>query len=700
MNATAADQSIFTNRLAKSNSPYLLQHAHNPVDWYPWGKEAIEKAAREDKPIFLSIGYSACHWCHVMAHESFENDAIAAILNEHFVPIKVDREERPDIDEIYMQAVQMMTGSGGWPLSAWLTRDLKPFFGGTYFPPDDRFGRPGFPRVLKELAELWKTDRAQIDQNAAGMYEAMQKSLSAGSTSGPTVENAAAQAEDVAASTRDAVDSAVRHFVSSLDARSGGFGRAPKFPPSGIIRLLLRAYHHNGDEDALKAATITLDRMAYGGLFDQIGGGFHRYSVDAVWLVPHFEKMLYDNALLAVTYTEAYQITEDPLYKRVATQTLDYVLREMTDEAGGFHAAEDADSEGEEGKYYVWSIDEVEKVLGKKDGSFFSEHYAMSERGNFEGHNILHVADADREDSVLGPANRKRLDRLNRKLWEHRVSRVHPGRDDKVLTAWNGLMVTAFVKGYQAFGNVAYRDAALRGGTFLRDTMAGDSHVLRSYRRGTAEIGGFLDDYAALANAYLDIYEISFDWAWISEAERVLKALDQRFGAKAGGAYHYTASGQTDLLTRTTPLVDGQVPSGNTLAAGAWLRLSRLLGKDDYRIRATDIFRAGSDLATRHPRAVTHLLVVMDMFNAPQTEIVVVGSADDVNTVAFRDAAYRAFDPATVLVFHDPSDAAPATPLLEGRGMVQGKPTAYVCRDAACKKPMTSPDEFATVLRD
>ncbi len=700
MSANGATKAGRTNRLIKSNSPYLLQHAHNPVDWYPWGDEAIDKARHEDKPIFLSIGYSACHWCHVMAHESFENEQIAAILNEHFVSIKVDREERPDIDEIYMQAIQMMTGSGGWPLSAWLTPDLKPFFGGTYFPPDDRFGRPGFERVLTQLAELWKTDRAKIDESAVQMYGAMQKALSPEVAADLRLESAAANARGLDALARDAVSSAVKTFVSNLDAKRGGFGRAPKFPPSGIIRLLLRAYHRHGDVDALKAATTTLDRMAYGGLFDQIGGGFHRYSVDDVWLVPHFEKMLYDNAQLAVAYTEAFQITEDPLYKRIATQTLDYVLREMTDAGGGFHAAEDADSEGEEGKYYVWSVDEVEQVLGKKDGAFFSRHYAMSTRGNFEGHNILHIADSKHEDKMLSAEDRSRLDTLNQTLRKHRDGRIHPGRDDKVLMAWNGLMVTAFVKGYQAFGNVAYRAAALRGGEFLLNTLVREGRILRSYRNGVAEIDGFLDDYAALANACLDVYEISFDWSWVTEAEKTLDALDRQFKSASGAAYHYTAAGQTDLLARTTPLMDSQIPSGNTLAAAAFLRLSRLLGNEDYRTRSEALLRAGLPLAIRHPRAVTHLLVVLDMYSAPQTELVLVGPSDDADLKEFRDMAYRQFAPAPILVQHDPSDSAPPTPLLEGRGMVDGKATAYLCRDSFCKKPMTCPDEFATVLHD
>ena len=699
MSATAATKAAHTNRLIESNSPYLLQHAHNPVDWYPWGDEAIAKAKREDKPIFLSIGYSACHWCHVMAHESFESERIAEILNRDFVPIKVDREERPDIDEIYMQAIQLMTGSGGWPLSAWLTPDLKPFFGGTYFPPESRYGRPGFDQVLVRLAHAWKEDRKKITENADQMFTAIEKSWASGdAAAGPTRDHAASQERGLEVRAREAVVNAVQRYVSSLDPEWGGFGRAPKFPPSGIIRLLLRAYYRDGHTPALEAATTTLDRMAYGGLYDQIGGGFHRYSVDPVWLVPHFEKMLYDNAQLAVAYTEAFQITEKPLYRRIATETLDYVLREMVDSGGGFHAAEDADSEGEEGKYYVWSIDEVEQVLGKKDAAFLSKRYAMSKGGNFEGHNILHVAQPEHEDEALSTEELNRLDTLKDRLRKHRHERIHPGRDDKVLAAWNGLMVTAFAKGYQAFGDTAYRDAALRGGEFLRKTMVRDGDVLRAYRNGEADIGGFLDDYAALANACLDLYEISFDWNWVTEAERISEALDRRFRSKSGGGYHFTAAGQADLLTRTTPLMDSQVPSGNTLAAGVLLRLSHLLGKEIHEQRATEILEAALPLATRHPRAATHMLVVLDMYSSPQTEVVLVGPAENESTIAFREAVYRQFSPARVLVQHDPSDERPPTPLLTGRGMVDDKPTAYLCRDASCKKPMTSPGEFATVL--
>ncbi len=698
VNAIGATKAAHTNRLIESNSPYLLQHAHNPVDWYPWGDEAIAKAKREDKPIFLSIGYSACHWCHVMAHESFESERIAAILNRDFVPVKVDREERPDIDEIYMQAVQMMTGSGGWPLSAWLTPDLKPFYGGTYFPTESRYGLPGFEQVLVRLAHTWKTDREKVGENADRMYEAIQKSLSDAPPVGPTQAHAGQQAQVTEPIVREEVANSVRFFVSRLDPQWGGFGRAPKFPPSAIIRLLLRAYHRNGDSAALNAATTTLDRMAYGGLYDQIGGGFHRYSVDPVWLVPHFEKMLYDNAQLAVAYTEAFQITEKPLYRRIATETLDYVLREMVDDGGGFHAAEDADSEGEEGKYYVWSIGEVEQVLGKKDGAFLARHYAMSKGGNFEGQNILHVAESEHEDEALSAGDLKRLETLKRTLRKHRDARIHPGRDDKVLAAWNGLMVSAFVKGYQAFGTPAYRDAALRGGEFLRATMVRDGEVLRAYRKGVVDIGGFLDDYAALANACLDLYEISFDWSWVTEAERISEAMHVRFNSDSGRGYHFTAADQADLLTRSTPLMDSQVPSGNTLAAGVLLRLSHLLGKDVYEKRALDILKAALPLASRHPRAATHMLVVMDRYSAPQTEVVVVGPSDHDSTTAFREAAYRRFAPAQVLVQHDPSDPLPPTPLLTGRGMVDDKPTAYLCRDATCKKPLTSPGEFATVL--
>ena len=701
MSAVSEAAPAYTNRLIDSNSPYLQQHAHNPVDWYQWGDEARDKARREGKPIFLSIGYSACHWCHVMAHESFEDPRIAEILNREFVCIKVDREERPDIDTIYMQAAQLTTGSGGWPLSAWLTPDLKPFFLGTYFPPADGFGRPGFDRVLLHLADLWKKDRREVEESAERLTEAVRQSLAGDDTPmGPTLNAAQLVADGgMEASVRAAVSRAQRALVSSLDSKWGGFGGAPKFPPSGSIRLLLRDYDRTGNEAALKAATLTLDRMAYGGLFDQIGGGFHRYAVDNVWLVPHFEKMLYDNALLVVAYAEAFQLTGNPLYRRIATSTLDYVLREMVDRDGGFHAAEDADSEGEEGKYYVWSVEEVTQVLGDADGRFFSEHYGMSRRGNFEGHNILNVAVRKHEDGSLSEAELARIARLNKTLREHRHARVHPGRDDKVLTAWNGLMVTAFAKGYQVFGDVRYRAAALRGGQFLRATLVRDGDVLRSYRKGAASINGYLDDYAALVNAWIDLYEISFDGAWLADAEGLMAALHERFQDGPLGAYCYTAADQDDLLARTKPLMDSQVPSGNTLAAGALLRLWMMLGKDVYLERTAGIIGAALPMAKQHPRALTHMLLVMDSYASPKTELVIVGKHGDSALQALCDVAYRHYNPSRIMLIHDPdTSSAPVSPLLAERPMVDGQPTVYLCRDAICKKPMTSPDEFATVL--
>ncbi|MBT3191816.1 MAG: thioredoxin domain-containing protein [Verrucomicrobia bacterium] len=700
MSATSEAVPGFTNRLVHSNSPYLLQHAHNPVDWYAWGDEARDRAHREGKPIFLSIGYSACHWCHVMAHESFENERIAEILNRDFICIKVDREERPDIDEIYMRAVQLTTGSGGWPLSAWLTPDLKPFYLGTYFPPADGLGRPGFGRVLQHLATFWKEDRAKVEANAERLATAMRQSLEGDTPIGPTLD-AAEWAVDggLEGALREAVSNAKQALVASLDSKWGGFGEAPKFPPSGAIRLLLRDYYRTGDEAALEAAALTLDRMAYGGLFDQIGGGFHRYAVDNVWLVPHFEKMLYDNALLAVAYAEAFQLTDNPLYQRIATATLDYVLREMVDCSGGFHAAEDADSEGHEGKYYVWSIDEVEQVLGKTDGRFFAAHYGMTRRGNFEGHNILNVSEREHEDAALSQKDAARIARLKQELRKHRHTRTHPGRDDKVLAAWNGLMITAFAKGYQAFGDPRYRAAALRTGKFLRAGMLRNGKVLRSYRNGVADIPGYLDDYAALGNAWLDLYEISFDAVWLEAAENLMESLHGQFQDGEQGAYCYTAEGQDDLIARTKPLTDSQVPAGNTLAAHALLRLGGILGKAVYRERAAGIMRAALPLAAQHPRALPHMLLVMDAFAAPQTEILFVGPREDPHLQALCNVAYRQYGAARVIFAHDPGDATPTdSPLLAGRTMVDGKSTVFLCHDAICRKPMTSTNEFATVL--
>ncbi|NQT92017.1 MAG: thioredoxin domain-containing protein, partial [Lentisphaerae bacterium] len=556
-----------SNRLAGANSPYLLQHATNPVDWYPWGREAFEKAAAEDKPIFLSIGYSSCHWCHVMERESFENPEIAEVLNREFVSIKVDREERPDIDAVYMDAVQMMTGSGGWPLSVFLAPDQRPFFGGTYFPPEDRYGRPGFLRVLLNIAEIWREKRGEVMESADALTEALQRAP------GTTAEAGALEG------------AVIRHTIAELgrsfDKRWGGFGSAPKFPSAGAVSLLLREHARSGDPSSLHMARHTLDRMAAGGMYDHVGGGFHRYSVDERWLVPHFEKMLYDNALLSRVYLDAFLLTDDAGYARVARETLDYVARDLSDPAGGFHSSEDADSEGVEGKFYVWGVPEIEKILGD-DAVAFMRRYGVSGKGNFEGENILHLADA-----VADPSMTRMLDLL----LQARALRVAPAKDDKVLASWNGLMISSFARGYEVLGERRFLDAATKAGRFLRLTLVEGDELRHAYRGGRAGGPAFLDDYAAVANAFVDLYEATFDLEWLYAAEKLAATMVTLFGDEEGG-FFMTSERHDTLVARRKPLVDGSVPSGNSLAAIVLVRLSSLTGRDDLRSSAESILRA------------------------------------------------------------------------------------------------------------
>ena len=613
---------VHTNRLAGETSPYLLQHAHNPVDWYPWGEAAFAKARKEHKPIFLSIGYSACHWCHVMERESFESREVAAILNTEFVSIKVDREERPDVDRIYMTAVQMMTGSGGLPLSVFLTPDLKPFFGGTYFPPEDRFGRPGFKSLLTQITGLWRDQRAEITKRAAHAAEAISLHLD-GMPAGTAAVALETAPDAVADNARARISDAVEALVYSYDQKWGGFGSQPKFPPSGTLGLLMRRYVRRGDEKLLRMVTHTLDRMAYGGMYDQIGGGFHRYSVDRKWLVPHFEKMLYDNALLAKHYLEAYQLTKRPLYRRIATETLDYVIREMTDSSGGFHSSEDADSEGEEGKFYVWSAPEIKKALGN-DAALFSRYYGVTAHGNFEGRNILSVRDGlesfARAEKTPANSLEKQLTALRKKLLGVRAKRVRPGKDDKVLSAWNGLMISSLAKGYQVLGEKRFLKAAQAAAGFMASTMMDDeSHLFRTYRRGKARIPGYLDDYANMANAFLDLYEASLDPRWLTAADGLAARMIELFWDEKGHGFYFASARHKNLLARAKPYTDGSTPSGNSTAVLALLRLAGLRNRQDYRLKAVQTVQAAMRAVGKYPRAYPFMLYAADILAEPET---------------------------------------------------------------------------------
>ena len=690
-----------TNRLAEESSPYLRQHAHNPVDWYPWGAEALRRAREESKPIFLSIGYAACHWCHVMERESFENPAVAAVLNEHFVSIKVDREQRPDVDEIYMTAVQMMTGSGGWPLTVFLTPELEPFFGGTYFPPEDRYGRPGFKRVLEHIAGLWGENPDGVRESARSLTGALRDAVALA----PAGEGGL----DASLTPR-----AARELAAAFDRAWGGFGEAPKFPPSGAITLLLREYARTGDEGLLRMATTTLDRMARGGMYDQIGGGFHRYSTDERWLVPHFEKMLYDNALLARAYLEAWQIAGKELYRRVAAETLDYLLRDMSDRGGGFHSSEDADSEGEEGVFYVWGPDEVSAVLGEEDGELFCATYGVTEAGNFEGQSILNLLRAPEETAsergIPLEELEERLAPLREKLLRAREGRVRPGKDDKILAAWNGMAISALARGQQVLGDERYGKAAARAADFVLTGMLSDGRLLRSHpgagSPGAARrIPGFLDDYAEMINGLVDLYEATFDPGWLEAADQLCRRMLDDFWDEERGGFFYTSADHTDLLVRTKPYHDGAVPSGNSTAAVALLRLSRLFESELYRQRAEATIGSASALMRSRPSILLNMISAADRHLLPSHEVVIAGEADGEDTKRLLEVVRSAWIPNRTLALAEPGgtpflEPGREMPLLEGRRMISGRAAAYVCEDLACQRPVTEAAELEELLRE
>jgi len=674
-----ASEHKHTNRLTGSTSPYLLQHARNPVDWYPWGNDAFEKARKEDKPIFLSVGYSSCHWCHVMERESFENEEIARIMNEHFVSIKVDREERPDVDQIYMNAVQMMTGSGGWPMSVFLTPKLKPYFGGTYFPPEGRFGLPGFRRVLLHAAALYKDHREDVDNLGEQVVAGLQD-LAANASSAPPVTG------------QHLIDDAVGRYRKTFDPAWGGFGQAPKFPPTAAATLLLRQYRRTGDAETLKMATVTLDHMATGGMYDQLGGGFHRYSTDREWLVPHFEKMLYDNALLAVACLDAFQVTGSPLYERTARGILDHVIRDMTDPAGGFHSALDADSEGAEGKYYVWTVGEIEEVLGSEDAAAFGRYYGLTELGNFENRNILHVPKFDERTEA-------ELEKSRHALLAVRAKRVPPGKDDKILADWNGLMISAMSRGHQVLGDDRYSRTAERATGFVLAKMRPDGHLLHSYRAGRAHVDAFLDDYAFMLQAMIDLYEATFDPRWIEHADAIAREMTGELWDDENGGFYSTRENAPDLLVRAKTAYDGAMPAGNAVAALALMRLARLTDNKEYFAQAEKTLTFFNTTAAAAPTALARLLCAADFHDGPPQEIVISGDPDSADTKRLIAVVRQSYLPNTVVALVDPASAGAAAaagllPLLEGRSLVEGGPAAYVCENYTCDAPITSVDKL------
>jgi uncharacterized protein YyaL (SSP411 family) len=683
------------NRLAGETSPYLRQHASNPVDWYPWGREAFERARREGKPVLLSIGYAACHWCHVMAHESFENEQIAGLMNELFVNIKVDREERPDLDGIYMQAVQAITGQGGWPMTMFLTPDGEPFYGGTYFPPDDRRGMPGFPRLLRSVAEGYRDKKDAIARTTGTMRELYASQAAIPAPSGTL--------------SPETLERAYRAIAQRYDARFGGFdgggGGGPKFPQAMTMDFLLRHWRRAGTPMALEMVHNTVRKMARGGVYDQVGGGFHRYSVDERWLVPHFEKMLYDNALMARLGVDLWRATKDDEVKRVVSETIDWVAREMTSPAGGFHSTLDADSEGHEGKFYVWAAADLEALLGV-DAALVSRYFGVSEGGNFEGANILHVpaepaAVAARAGTGAAEVAAA-VARAREALYAARAKRVWPARDDKILAAWNGLMLRAVCEGARAFGRGDWRALAVRNGEFLAREMVRGGRVMRSHLDGVTRIPGFLEDHAAVALGFLSLYELTFDRAWFERAREIGAQMAEWFhGAGEGDDEELfdTARDAEPLITRPRDITDNATPSGTSLAAELRLRLAELSGDEGARRAAERTLDALAEAMARHGPAFGHLLGAADLAVHGAVEVALAGDPASADFRALAGAVAAGYAPSLVLAGgHPEAVAAGGIALLEGKPMVAGKATAYVCRRYACQAPVTDAAALAHQL--
>ena len=673
------------NRLAHETSPYLLQHAENPVEWHPWGREALERARAEDKPILLSIGYAACHWCHVMAHESFEDAGTARVMNERFVNVKVDREERPDLDAIYMQAVQAMTGQGGWPMTVFLTPEGEPFYGGTYFPPEDRHGLPGFRRLLMTVSAAWREKRGDV-QRAAESLRAMYEASAAvpGAGEGVSVQTLDAAAKDIA-----------RRF----EPMAGGFGGAPKFPQAMAHDFLLRRWARTGDERALHIVTHSFRKMARGGIYDQVGGGFHRYAVDALWLVPHFEKMLYDNALLARLGVHLWQATGDAEFRRVTEETLGWVMREMTDAGGGWYSSLDADSEGEEGKFYVWSLPELRSVLGE-DAEWAIRYFHASEGGNFEGNNILtaeHAEHAEHADGIGGSA--EALARVKHVLYEARGKRVWPGRDEKILASWNGLMLRAMAEGARVFRSDEFRSAAIANGEFLWREMVRDGRVFRTHTKGSSRIPGFLEDHAAVALGILALYQLTFDREWFDRARALADACVRQFWEQGTSVFYDTPADHEQLVTRPRDITDNATPSGTSLVVELLLTMAELTGDADARRKADHVLGTLAEPMTRYGTMFAHLLGAADLAVHGAVEVAIAGDPSGADFGALARALAARYVPSLVMA-GGVGEAARGIALMEGREALGGRATAYVCRNYACDVPTSDPAVLSAQLAE
>lgn len=672
------------NHLIHETSPYLLQHAHNPVDWFPWGEEAFTKAREENKPILLSIGYSACHWCHVMAHESFENEQIAKLMNENFVNIKVDREERPDLDQIYMNAVQMMTHHGGWPMTVFLTPDAVPFYGGTYFPPEDRYNMPGFPRVLISVAQAYRERQDEIRETGTSLVNELRR-LSATSGSNEPIEV-------------ELLDAAYAGIIRSYDSINGGFGGAPKFPPAMALEFLLRTHARTGNREALEIVSHTCQKMANGGMYDQLGGGFHRYSTDAKWLVPHFEKMLYDNALLSRLYLHYFQVSQAPAARETVEGILDYVLREMTDPAGGFYSTQDADSEGHEGKFFVWDINEIRDALGDRDASLFSSYYNITESGNFEGKNIPNVTrtleEVAKENNLSVSALQESLKESKSKLFELRETRVKPDRDEKVLTAWNGLMMASFAEAGVILGRRDYTDAARKNAEFVTFNLRRDGVLLRTWKDGVARFNAYLEDYAFLIEGLLTLFETTGEFRWLTKALALTVTMINEFWDDDAGGFFFTGKSHENLIVRSKDYFDNATPSGNSVAAIALPKLALLSGNEKYRNLATATLREIGNSARRYPSGFGYALSAADFLLSTPKEVAIVGNNPfDIQPLLYE--VWRRYLPNKVVA---PGYGIDVIPLLENRTPLNGLPTAYVCEHYTCKQPVNDASALAEQL--
>jgi uncharacterized protein YyaL (SSP411 family) len=718
--SAATEKREHTNRLAHEKSPYLLQHAQNPVDWYPWGEEAFAKARRENKPIFLSVGYSTCHWCHVMAHESFENEEVAAIMNREFVNIKVDREERPDVDRVYMTFVQATTGGGGWPMSVWLTPDLKPFVGGTYFPPEERYGQPGFKKVLERIATAWKENHDQIVEQGGKIVAALQESQSR------TAGEGAIDAK--------ILDAAYRQIDRSYDPKEGGFGNAPKFPRPVTLNFLTRLYARDPKSEsgkhALEMTLFTLHKMAAGGMHDHIGGGFHRYSVDRYWHVPHFEKMLYDQAQLAVAYLDALQITGDRQYEAIARDILDYVARDMTSKEGGFFSAEDADSpvvagigdpghsKTKEGVFYIWTKKEIDAVLGDA-AEIFDFHYGVQPHGNapegsdphdeFRGQNILierhTIAETGQRFKKSEQEIAKSLGQSREKLFAVRAKRPRPHLDDKIIAAWNGLMISAYARAAQVLDDVRYLEIAARAANFLRRNLYEEKNKLlyRNYRAGRSDIEGFADDYAFIIQALLDLYEASFDVEWLKFATELQETQDRLFFDEKNGGYFSTSGKDHSVFLRMKDDNDGAEPAASSIAALNLLRLSQFRDDKQMAERVRKTIDAFATTLSHFPSAMPQMLVALGYSLSKPRQIVIAGKKDAPETKALLKEVHRHFLPNTILLLADGSEGqkflGDKNEAIRAMSVVNGKPAAYVCENFTCKAPVTDPKALGALLK-